>query len=64
MATGEILFNLAFRAKAVIPIEIKIPLTKFMIYDEQENTDHLRMSLDLLKEIRKRAQIRMVSYQQ
>ena len=56
-------FKLIFGVKDVIPIEISLPLHKVESFNEQKNFDHLHSKLDLLEEIRERAQIRMTSYQ-
>ena len=50
--TRETPFNLAFKAKVVFSIEIGKPTTSVEHYSKQDNPNWLRMSLDLLEEIR------------
>ena len=61
---GETLFTLAFGTEAVIPIELKLPSARVMAFNEHHNLQGLKANLDLLKEKREVAQVRMAAYRQ
>ena len=50
LPTGETPFALAFGIEAVIPIELKLPSVRVMAFDEQRNSQDLKVNLDLLEE--------------
>ncbi|GKV36705.1 hypothetical protein SLEP1_g44805 [Rubroshorea leprosula] len=62
-ATGEIPFNLAYRAEAVIPVEVGLPSDRSDCHDDQNNEQLLRENLDLVEEIREMSRIRNMAYQ-
>ena len=62
--TEETPFNLIFRIEVVIPVEIRILSARTENFDKQTNSQKLRTNLNLLKEVKKKAHIRMVAYQQ
>ncbi|XP_077249122.1 uncharacterized protein LOC143888559 [Tasmannia lanceolata] len=57
-------FNLSFGVEAIIPVEIAIPSPRVEGYNEQMNDKLMRSCLELVEETRKKAQIRVVVYQQ
>ena len=50
--------------EAVISLEIGLPSTRMERHEESSNSDRRRTDLDLIEEIRRQAQLRMISYQQ
>ena len=50
LPTGETPFALAFGTEAVIPIELKLPSARVVVFDEPQNAQSLRANLDLLEE--------------
>ncbi|XP_077251725.1 uncharacterized protein LOC143890939 [Tasmannia lanceolata] len=63
-ASGESPFSLTFGAEAVIPLEIGLSNFRTENYDERENSELLRNTLDLVLEKREQALLRAASYQQ
>ena len=61
--TGETPFKLAFDTEAVIPTEIGVYSLWQAHYDEGSNNDKLRLSLDILAEVKDEATLRMAQYQ-
>ncbi|XP_077249114.1 uncharacterized protein LOC143888549 [Tasmannia lanceolata] len=57
-------FNLTFGTEALIPLEISTSALRNEYFNEQHNPEGLRTNLDLLKEARERAGIRMAAYHQ
>ena len=53
-----------FGSETVIHIEISLPTLRVEKFHEENNLDRLRTHLDLLKKIRERDQIRMLTYKQ
>ena len=62
--TGESPFNLAYRAKAIVPLEIGLPSVRVEQYDEPSNSEYRRADLYLLLKVRQQAQVRMTAYWQ
>ena len=60
ISIGETLFKLTFETEAVIPIEIDLPSERIRNFYEAINSDRLRIDLDLLKETREQAHIRIM----
>ena len=48
--------------EVVISVEIGFPSLQVENYDDQNNTEFLRANLDLLKESREKAWVRMAAY--
>ena len=62
LPTGEIPFNLIFGTEAVILVEFERSFLRVVEYNEDTNLVWLRANLDLIKESRERAAVRMVAY--
>ena len=58
------LFNLAFRIEAIILVEFGLFSIRVKKYDEDTNPIWLRANFDMIKISRKRAAVRMATYQQ
>ena len=56
-ATNESPFSLVYGADAMIPIEIGEPSLRRELYDPVQNHQHMSTHLDLLPELREKAQI-------
>jgi ribonuclease HI len=63
-ATGDTPFSLAFGSDALIPIELEIPTYRVANYDENENEQACRTTLDLLEERREMAATKNAIYKQ
>lgn len=61
--TEDTLFALAFRTKAVAPVEVEVMTLKVQDFDPNGKDEGLRLSLDLLEEQRNRAEATMSTYQ-
>lgn len=48
--TGETPFSMAYGVEAVLPVEISVPTSRVMRYDEVENIECIGLELDLLEE--------------
>lgn len=48
----------------MIPVDIELTSYRVQAFDEKTNDEGLQASLDLLEEVRDRAQVRMAAYQQ
>ena len=59
---GEAPFSLAYRVEAIIPVEIGVPSLRRETYNQEENFLLQRYELDLLKEKRDLAALRVASY--
>ena len=55
-------FKLAYGSEAVIPIEVHMANHKVMMYQEKDNTEQLRLNLDLIDEVRMDAKHRTMKY--
>ena len=56
--TGETPFKLAYGSEAVIPAEVHMANHRVMMYQEKDNTEQLRLNLDLIDEVRMDAEHR------
>ncbi|XP_070001971.1 uncharacterized protein [Nicotiana sylvestris] len=63
-STGEIPFSLVYGAKTLIPVEIGEPSTRYTQATKDSNEEEMRVNLDLLKERRENALIRMTAQKQ
>ncbi|KAL0453661.1 UNVERIFIED_CONTAM: hypothetical protein Slati_1344200 [Sesamum latifolium] len=61
-STGESPFSLVYGTEAIIPAELGMPSHRVMNFAEECNTDLLKENLDLIKELREEAFIRMQRY--
>ena len=50
--TRETPFRLAYKSKAVTPIEVGLTSYRVDNYDERRNSEAMRLQLDLVKEVR------------
>ena len=48
----------------MIPVEIGVSSTRRKVFNEESNDSHLRINLDFLDEVREKASIRVMKYQQ
>ena len=60
--TGETPFKLTYGSEAVIPAEVHMANHRVMTYQEKENEEQLRLSLDLIDEVRTDAEQRTTRY--
>ena len=60
--TGETLFKLAYGSEAVIPAEVHTTNHMVMTYQEKDNEEQLRLSLNLIDEVRMDAEHKTVRY--
>ena len=60
--TGETPFKLAYGSKAVILAEVHVANHRVLMYQEKDNTEQLRLNLDLIDEVRMDAERRTVKY--
>ena len=58
--TGETPFKLAYGSEAVIPAEVYMANHRVMMYQEKDNTEQLRLNLDLIDEVRMDAEHRKI----
>ena len=63
-ATGQSPFSLVYGSEAVIPAEILVPTARYGLQTPEQNDVELSHNLDTIDEIREKARIRMVQYQQ
>ena len=61
---GETPFSLAYVAKAIIAINICMPILRTGEFDRDQNIIQLRLTQDQSDERRREAQIRIIAYQQ
>ena len=61
--TGETPFALSFGTEIVIPVEIGLASPRALNYRATANSSQLSVSLDLLEELREKAQVRQAAYQ-
>ncbi|XP_075112395.1 uncharacterized protein LOC142182217 [Nicotiana tabacum] len=61
---GETPFSLVYGAKALIPVEIGEPSTRYTQANEESNEEEMRINLDLLEERREASLIRMAGQKQ
>ena len=60
--TGETPFKLAYGSEAVIPAEVHMANHKVMTYQDKDNTEQLRLNLNLIDEVRMDAEHRTTKY--
>ena len=60
--TGETPFKLAYGSEVVIPAEVHMANHRVMMYQEKDNTEQLRLNLDLIDEVRMDAKHRTAKY--
>ena len=60
--TRETPFKLAYGSEAVIPAEVHIANHRMMTYQDKDNEEQLRLSLDLIDEVRMDAEHRTARY--
>lgn len=48
--TGETPFSMAYGVEAILAVEISVPTSRVMRYDEVENIECIGLELDLLEE--------------
>ena len=60
--TGETPFKLAYGSEVVIPAEVHMANHRVMVYQEKDNTEQLRLNLDLVDEVRMDAEHRTAKY--
>ena len=60
--TGETPFKIAYKNDAVIPTEVGLTTFKVAYYQDEENEKQLRLSLDLLDNVRMDAKQRVARY--
>ena len=60
--TGETPFKLAYGSEVVIPAEVHMANHRVMMYQEKDNTEQLRLNLDLMDEVRMDAEHRIAKY--
>ena len=61
-ATGETPFRLAFRAEAVLPVEVGLPNWRILNYDPELNEKLHKEDLDLLPEVRLAVELKSAAY--
>ena len=61
-ASGESLFSLAFRTKAVLPPEMVFPTLCTITFEQDNSEEGLRANLDLLEERRAEAHLHTLAY--
>ena len=60
--TGETPFKLAYGCEAIIPAEVHMANHGVMMYQDKDNEEQLRLSLDLMDEVRADAEHRAAKY--
>ena len=60
--TGETPFKLAYGSEAVIPAEVHMANHRVMMYQDKDNTEQLRLNLDLIDKVRMDAEYRTAKY--
>ncbi|XP_020421392.1 uncharacterized protein LOC109949701 [Prunus persica] len=63
-STGETPFSLAYGIEAIIPPHITVPSIGIEVGSIEQNSEQMRLNLDLLEGERKKAIVRVASYQQ
>ena len=61
--TGETPFRMTFEIEAVVLVEIGLTTICTAIYDDQQNDEQIRLNLDLVNEVREKAEARMKRHQ-
>ena len=60
--TGETPFKLTYGSEAVIPAEVHMANHRDMMYQEKDNTEQLRLNLNLIDEVRTDVDERIAKY--
>ena len=60
--TEETPFKLTYGSETVIPAEVHMANHRVMMYQEKDNTEQLRLNLDLIDEVRTNANERIAKY--
>ncbi|XP_075099339.1 uncharacterized protein LOC142176154 [Nicotiana tabacum] len=60
-STGETHLSLGYSAKALIPVEVGEPTLRYFQANEESNSEVMLINLELLKERRDLARVRMVA---
>ncbi|CAH9078823.1 unnamed protein product [Cuscuta epithymum] len=63
-ATGQTPFSLVYGCEAVIPVEVKVPTSRYGLIMEEANNVELVHDLDTIDELREKAKVQMAAYQQ
>ncbi|XP_020426524.1 uncharacterized protein LOC109950806 [Prunus persica] len=63
-STGETPFSLAYGTEAIIPPHITVPSIGIEVGSSEQNSEQMRLNLDLLEGEREKAIVRVASYQQ
>ncbi|CAL9018596.1 unnamed protein product, partial [Prunus brigantina] len=63
-STGETPFSLAYGTEAIIPPHVTIPFIGIEVGSIEQNSEQMRLNLDLLEGEREKAIVRVASYQQ
>ncbi|XP_020421514.1 uncharacterized protein LOC109949767 [Prunus persica] len=63
-STGETPFSLAYGTEAIIPPHITVPSIGIEVGSIEQNSEQMRLNLDLLEGEREKAIVRVASYQQ
>lgn len=62
VSTGKTPFNHVFGIQVIIPLEVGLPSPWIENFDENNNSEWLRVNLDLLEVVYERVAVRMVTY--
>ena len=62
-STGETPFSLAYGTEAIIPPHITVPSIGIEVGSIEQNSEQMRLNLDLLEGKREKAIVRVASYQ-
>ncbi|KAI5344032.1 hypothetical protein L3X38_011909 [Prunus dulcis] len=63
-STGETPFSIAYETEAIIPCHVIVPSIGIEVGSIEQNSEQMRLNLDLLEGEREKAIVRVVSYQQ
>ncbi|XP_074327250.1 uncharacterized protein LOC141665168 [Apium graveolens] len=63
-SAGQMLYNLVYGTKAVLPTEIMIPTARYRLLMTDMNNMELAHDKDIVDELQEMAKVRLVSYQQ
>lgn len=63
-STRETPFSLAYGMEVIIPLEIGLPTMRTEAYNHEQNKERIAEHLDMIKERREQALIRLATYQQ
>ncbi|CAL8153080.1 unnamed protein product [Prunus armeniaca] len=63
-STGETPFSLAYGTEAIIPPHVNVPSIGIEVGSIEQNSEQMRLNLDLLEGEREKAIVRVASYQQ